>query len=178
IFSSPAAAAWLTLLEAMELSHRPERVRAAALTPFVGKDVATLDTGGDDLTDEVAHRMRTWAGLLARRGVAAVLAAFVVHVPGPPAQLRPLAAGAAVLPLAILANGPSTAGDPTADLLGWTATLLVLGVASAFAPRVWALGAAAWATVGVLGMGLFLAVNPWSSVAYLDFDGTMPVDSI
>ncbi len=75
IFSSPAAAAWLTLLEAMELSHRPERVRAAALTPFVGTDAATLDAGGDDLTDELAHRMRTWAGLLARRGVAAVLAA-------------------------------------------------------------------------------------------------------
>ncbi len=75
IFSSPAAAAWLTLLEAMELSHRPERVRAAALTPFVGTDAAALDAGGDDLTDEVAHRMRTWAGLLARRGVAAVLAA-------------------------------------------------------------------------------------------------------
>lgn len=75
IYDSPAAFAWLTLLEAMELSHRPERVRAAALTPFVGVDAATLDARGDDLTEEVAHRMRTWAGLLGRRGVAAVLAA-------------------------------------------------------------------------------------------------------
>ncbi|NYF98384.1 UvrD-helicase domain-containing protein [Janibacter cremeus] len=75
IYASPAAAAWLTLLEAMELSHRPERVRAAALTPFVGANAATLDERGHDLTEEVAHRMRTWAGLLSRRGVAAVLAA-------------------------------------------------------------------------------------------------------
>ncbi|MET0839813.1 MAG: hypothetical protein ABWY19_13585, partial [Marmoricola sp.] len=109
--------------------------------------------------------------------VAAILAAIVVHAPGVHEQLRPFAAGAAVLPLAIIANGPSTPGSPTGDLLGWTATLLVLGLVTAVAPRVWALGAAAWTTVGVLGMGLFLAVNPWSSVAYLDFDGTMSVDS-
>ncbi len=75
IYESPAAAAWLTLLEAMELSHRPERVRAAALTPFVGASAEELDRLGDELTDDIARRMRTWAGLLERRGVAAVLAA-------------------------------------------------------------------------------------------------------
>ena len=75
IYDSPAASAWLTLLEAMELTHRPERVRAAALTPFVGASAGDLDARGDDLTEEIAHRLRTWAGLLARRGVAAVLAA-------------------------------------------------------------------------------------------------------
>ena len=75
IYDSPAATAWLTLLEAMELTHRPERVRAAALTPFVGADAQQLDERGDDLTETVAHRLRTWAALLGRRGVAAVLAA-------------------------------------------------------------------------------------------------------
>ena len=75
IYASPAAAAWLTLLEAMELTHRPERVRAAALTPFVGASAEELDAGGEDLTEDIAHRLRTWAGLLGRRGVAAVLAA-------------------------------------------------------------------------------------------------------
>ncbi|CAM4026756.1 UvrD-helicase domain-containing protein [Janibacter anophelis] len=75
IYDSPAASAWLTLLEAMELTHRPERVRAAALTPFVGLGARDLDAGGDDVTEEVAHRLRTWAALLGRRGVAAVLAA-------------------------------------------------------------------------------------------------------
>lgn len=75
IYDSPAAAHWLTLLEAMELTHRTERVRAAALTPFVGASATDLDEKGDDLTEEVAHRLRTWAALLGRRGVAAVLAA-------------------------------------------------------------------------------------------------------
>ena len=75
IYASPAAAAWLTLLEAMELTHRPERVRAAALTPFVGASAEELDAGGEDLTEDIAHRLRTWSGLLGRRGVAAVLAA-------------------------------------------------------------------------------------------------------
>ena len=109
--------------------------------------------------------------------VAAVLAAAAVHVPGTPAVLRPVAAGAALLPVMILANGPSTVGSTTADLLGWTATLMVLGVISAFGPRVWALGAALWTGVGILGMGLFLAVNPWNSVGYLDFDGATAVNS-
>lgn len=75
IYASPAASAWLTLLEAMELTHRPERVRAAALTPFVGMSAAELDARGEDVTEDIAHRLRTWAGLLGRRGVAAVLAA-------------------------------------------------------------------------------------------------------
>ena len=75
IYDSVAAEHWLTLLEAMELTHRAERVRAAALTPFVGATATDLDTRGDDLTEEVAHRLRTWAALLGRRGVAAVLAA-------------------------------------------------------------------------------------------------------
>lgn len=75
IYASPAAASWLTLLEAMELTHRPERVRAAALTPFVGATAEELDARGEDLTEDVAHLLRTWGGLLGRRGVAAVLAA-------------------------------------------------------------------------------------------------------
>lgn len=75
IYASQAAASWLTLLEAMELSHRTERVRAAALTPFVGASAAELDAGGEDLTEQIARRLRTWSGLFARRGVAAVLAA-------------------------------------------------------------------------------------------------------
>nr|WP_257908460.1 UvrD-helicase domain-containing protein [Janibacter limosus] len=59
IYDSPAATARLTLLEAMELTHRPERVRAAALTPFVGPGARELDDRGDDVTEEVAHRLRT-----------------------------------------------------------------------------------------------------------------------
>ena len=75
IYETPAAADWLTLLEAMAQSHRPDRVRAAALTPFVGHRAADLETGGDEIVDETARVLRTWSEVLGRRGVAAVLAA-------------------------------------------------------------------------------------------------------
>ncbi len=68
-----AAAAWLTLLEAMEQPHRSNRVRAAALTPFLGHTVDDLDAEGEQLTDRVADTVRDWAVLLRARGVAAVL---------------------------------------------------------------------------------------------------------
>lgn len=73
VFATPAAVEWLTLLEALEQPHRSPRVRAAALTAFLGLDAATLDAGGDQLTDELADRLRGWVDLVARRGVAAVL---------------------------------------------------------------------------------------------------------
>lgn len=75
VFRTPAATDWLTVLEAMEQPHRSARVRAAALTPFVGVTAVELDAGGDRLTDRVATRMRWWATLFATRGLAAVLEA-------------------------------------------------------------------------------------------------------
>ena len=75
VFATPAAAEWLSLLEALEQPHRTPRVRAAALTCFLGYDAATLDAGGDDLSDELGDRLRSWSEALARRGVAAVLEA-------------------------------------------------------------------------------------------------------
>ncbi|WP_107773098.1 UvrD-helicase domain-containing protein [Nocardioides sediminis] len=78
VFHTPAATEWLTLLEAIEQPHRTDRVRAAALTSFVGISAADLDAGGDDLTDQLADRVRTLAEVFAARGVAAVLEATVV----------------------------------------------------------------------------------------------------
>ena len=75
IFGSAAATQWLTLLEALEATHRPPRVRAAGLTPFVGLDAVALEDGGDELADDLARRLRRWSELFARRGVAAVMAA-------------------------------------------------------------------------------------------------------
>jgi exodeoxyribonuclease V beta subunit len=72
---SPAGDQWLTLLEALEQPHRSGRVRAAALTAFLGLTLSGLDAGGDELTDEVADRMRGWALLLRARGVAALFEA-------------------------------------------------------------------------------------------------------
>lgn len=72
VFATAAATEWLVLLEGLEQPHRSARVRAAALTCFLGHDVADLDAGGDDLTDAVADRLRSWTELLRVRGAAAV----------------------------------------------------------------------------------------------------------
>jgi exodeoxyribonuclease V beta subunit len=75
VFATPAAVEWLAVLEALEQPHRTARVRAAALTSLVGVTARALDEGGDAFTDELAELMRDWAGVLALRGVAAVLEA-------------------------------------------------------------------------------------------------------
>jgi len=62
---------WLSLLEALEQQRTP-RVRAVALGPFVGHTPASLDAGGDDLTDEIAEQVRGWLDLFRARGIAAV----------------------------------------------------------------------------------------------------------
>ncbi|WP_210439476.1 UvrD-helicase domain-containing protein [Nocardioides xinjiangensis] len=78
VFHSPAATEWLTLLEALEQPHRTDRVRAAALTSFLGHTATALDAGGDELTDRLSDRARTLADLLEAKGVAAVLEYAVV----------------------------------------------------------------------------------------------------
>ncbi len=71
VFATPSARSWLVLLEAMEQPHRAGRVRAAALSVFLGETAASLDASGDDLADRLGVRLRRWADLLADRGVAA-----------------------------------------------------------------------------------------------------------
>ena len=75
LLTSPAGDEWLTLLEALEQPHRSGRVRAAALTSFLGHTLSALDRGGEALTDELADRLRGWALLLRGRGVAALFEA-------------------------------------------------------------------------------------------------------
>jgi exodeoxyribonuclease V beta subunit len=77
VFHTAAATEWLCLLEALEQSHRTQRVRAAALTAFLGQTATELDDGGDELTDRIAAKVRDWSELFATRGVAAVLEASV-----------------------------------------------------------------------------------------------------
>jgi exodeoxyribonuclease V beta subunit len=78
VFRSPAALDWLTLLEAMEAPNRSRRVRAAALTPFLGRTVGDLDTLGDLVTEESATTLRRWAELYSLRGIPAVLEAATI----------------------------------------------------------------------------------------------------
>ncbi|MCW2757397.1 MAG: recB, partial [Nocardioidaceae bacterium] len=82
VLLSQAGAEWLTLLEALE-RQRAHRVRALALTSFVGETPESLDSGGDALTDRVAERARGWLDLFRTRGVAAVHeAAHAAGLPG------------------------------------------------------------------------------------------------
>ncbi len=75
VVNSAAGQAWLALLEALEQPHRSATVRAAALTPFVGETAASIDAGGDEVTDRVADLLRGWALLARSAGVSAVLEA-------------------------------------------------------------------------------------------------------
>jgi exodeoxyribonuclease V beta subunit len=75
LLTSPAGDEWLCLLEALEQPQRSARVRAAALTSFLGRTLTELDAGGDELTDELSDRLRGWALLLRGRGVAALFEA-------------------------------------------------------------------------------------------------------
>ncbi len=71
VMLSQAADEWLVLLEALE-QQRTNRVRAVALTSFIGETPESLDSGGDVLADDVAERVRGWLDLFRTRGIAAV----------------------------------------------------------------------------------------------------------
>ncbi len=78
VFVTRTAREWLVLLEALEAPHRSPRVRAAALTCFLGWTAERLAAAQAAAVDELGTLMRRWAVLLAERGVAALLeAAFV-----------------------------------------------------------------------------------------------------
>ena len=72
VLATEAGDQWLTLLEALEQPQRTGRIRSLGLTAFVGHSPAALDSGGDDLTDELAEQVRGWLDLFRSRGVAAV----------------------------------------------------------------------------------------------------------
>lgn len=77
VFRTAGATQWLTLLEALEQPHRADRVRAAALTDFLGHTAEELQAEPDP-TDALSERVRRLADVLAARGVAAVLESAVL----------------------------------------------------------------------------------------------------
>ncbi|MGN6781498.1 MAG: UvrD-helicase domain-containing protein [Marmoricola sp.] len=77
VLLSEAAEDWVALLEAMEQPQRSGRIRALALTPFLGVSPEDLDAGGDGATDDAAEAVRGWLDLFRSRGVAAVTEAVV-----------------------------------------------------------------------------------------------------
>ncbi|MCO7197054.1 UvrD-helicase domain-containing protein [Pseudonocardia sp. McavD-2-B] len=83
VFTTPVAAEWLTLLEAVEQPQRSMRLRAAALTRFVGHTVADLcGPDAEGLVDQLGADLRAWHQVLAERGVAALQeAVFARYAP-------------------------------------------------------------------------------------------------
>jgi exodeoxyribonuclease V beta subunit len=79
IFASEAAKDWLCLLEAFEQPHRSGLVRAAATTMFFGETAASLQAGGEELTDRTGQTLRAWADRLRTSGVAAVFEAAQIN---------------------------------------------------------------------------------------------------
>ncbi len=154
------------------LLRRPVPVAAYGLGGLGAVTWLVLLGVGWDRAEEAAAFSDWWADA---RGwpllVAAVLAAAVVHLPGVPDRARPVSAGLALLPLVLLANGPQTVGLPTRDLLVACATLVALGLVTAFAPKVWALGASALTTIGIALLGLWLLFAPWDALTYVEPDG-------
>jgi exodeoxyribonuclease V beta subunit len=73
VFGTPAAGEWLRLLEAVERPSSDTRVRSAALTSFLGWTAAQLAAAGDPAIEELHAKLHRWAGVLRRRGVAALL---------------------------------------------------------------------------------------------------------
>jgi exodeoxyribonuclease V beta subunit len=71
VFLSPAATDWLRLLTALEQPNRPGLTRAAALSCFVGWTAEQL-AGDEAAFDDLSVRLREWADVLSRRGVAAL----------------------------------------------------------------------------------------------------------
>jgi exodeoxyribonuclease V beta subunit len=72
VFTAPIAGHWLILLEALEQPHRTGRVRAAAMTCFLDWSAERLAMADPDDTDALSGLLRSWANVLASRGVAAL----------------------------------------------------------------------------------------------------------
>ena len=123
VYGTAAGEDWLVLLEALEQPHRSGRVRAAALTPFLGRTALDLDIGGEALTDELGAMLRTWADLLQTRGVAAVLEVVFAEQDLPGRLLAEVDGERRLTDLRHLGEGLQTAaaaeGLGLAALVGW-----------------------------------------------------------
>ncbi len=150
---------------------------AAALAGLAATSWVALLLIGWDRALETSELADWWADARGWPLIAAALfAAAAALVRRTPGMVRSVAAGLSLLALAVAANAPLSPGHQTRDLLIECGTLLALAGIVRLAPLVWARGAAALAGLGVLGLGLTLAVAAWSSVLGLDLSGQAPLD--
>ncbi|HET8603316.1 MAG TPA: hypothetical protein VFM09_05260 [Marmoricola sp.] len=83
--------------------------------------------------------------------------------------VRSVAAGAALVCLALLAVGPLD--EPTRDLVIGSCVVGALGLLAALTPPVWARAAAVLAGTGAVALGAVLALRPWQLLS-----GVVPTD--
>jgi exodeoxyribonuclease V beta subunit len=76
VYATPMADDWLRLLEGLERPSARARATAAVLSVFFGWDAERVATAADVEWETVHERLANWALLLARHGVAALLAAI------------------------------------------------------------------------------------------------------
>jgi exodeoxyribonuclease V beta subunit len=72
VFGSPAAAAWLDLLEALERPASPNSAKTAALGVFLGWTAADVAAAGEAEWEDLHARLHRWAAVLRLRGVDAL----------------------------------------------------------------------------------------------------------
>ena len=78
VYASPVAEDWLTLLTALE-QPRQQFIRRAALTCFFGWTFEQLATAGEPAMIALTQQVRSWARVLAARGVAALVEAVIAQ---------------------------------------------------------------------------------------------------
>ncbi|MEO7352226.1 MAG: hypothetical protein ABIR34_02810, partial [Marmoricola sp.] len=163
----------IPLLAAYSLSlRRPVPLAAYGMGGLAAASWLALLGVGWDRALETAAPAAWWADL---RGwpliAAAVIGAAAVYLPRMRDEVRPVLAGFSLVPVVLLANGPQTDAMPTRDLMVACATLVGLGLVTAFAQRVWALGSVALTALGISFMGLWLTFGPWNVLSTMDIDG-------
>jgi exodeoxyribonuclease V beta subunit len=88
VFATSPADDWLKLLEAIERPTSDPRMRAAALTDFLGWTPAQVAGADDDAWEDVRQDLHEWAGVLRTSGVASLTETITLHQRLPERLLR------------------------------------------------------------------------------------------
>ena len=125
VFGTPIAREWLALLQALERPASPTRVRAAALTSFLGWTAAQVAMADDAAWEQVYERIHAWADLLRSRGVASLLET-ITHAEALPRRMLGRAEGEREL-TDLRHIGQLLHVEATSEQLGTTALTAWLG---------------------------------------------------
>ena len=121
---------------------------------------------GTDRLATVATDARWWADLAGWPLLAAAgLAGATASVPRLLAAARMVAAGAALVALALFGVGPST--GPTADLLAWSVASILVAAVCAFGTPTWSRPAWVLAGAAVVGWSALALARPCAAIAGL-----------